>query len=231
MQGVLPLSAIWTLRRNLANVLLCLPLGTIASRLHRRSRQSPAMVHSSYLITLACTILPTRPSASDGLLRSRLDHNQHDVQAIQAATADAQACGGRMARLSLRACSFSQRPSKCTRGRKQHPIVIRRLTELVRRMSAVPGQRSIVFVSPGSGHFDLPVRLLEVIDKATRANVSLTRSTTWALTVDVAAISAGLRQGFQLECRARTRYTIQNNRFNRMRWRISPAAPEALLSK
>src|SRR5271163_4779410 len=49
---------------------------------------------------------------------------------------------------------------------------IRRLVEVVRRMSALPGQRSIVLVSPGflittSHQYDLA----DVVDRATRANI------------------------------------------------------------
>jgi len=57
-------------------------------------------------------------------------------------------------------------------GDNNAQYAIRRLTEIVRRMSVLPGQRSIVLVSPGfvvtsTNQYDLS----EVIDKATRATV------------------------------------------------------------
>jgi VWFA-related protein len=57
-------------------------------------------------------------------------------------------------------------------GDTEAEYAIRRLVEVVRRMSGLPGQRSIVLVSPGflittSHQFDLA----DVIDRATRANI------------------------------------------------------------
>ena len=108
-----------------------------------------------------------------GYYEADLIINQHDLQAIQAATADAQACGaenGPTESTTMLVQSTAQQ--MVLAGENNTQFVIRRLTELVRRMSAVPGQRSIVFVSPGflvtsTYQYDL----LEVIDKATRANV------------------------------------------------------------
>ena len=108
-----------------------------------------------------------------GYYEADLIVNQHDFQATGAATADAQACGGENGPSESTAMLVQQTAQQVVlAGENNTQFVIRRLTELVRRMSAVPGQRSIVFVSPGflvtsTYQYDL----LEVIDKATRANV------------------------------------------------------------
>jgi VWFA-related protein len=101
--------------------------------------------------------------------------NKNDANAILAATENAVAC---LARTPL---SGLEDPTVAVQRSAQEMLLygdtnaeyaIRRLVEIVRRMSALPGQRSIVLISPGflittSHQFDIS----DVIDRATRANI------------------------------------------------------------
>jgi VWFA-related protein len=95
--------------------------------------------------------------------------NQSDVQATTAATQDATICANGMNPALLVQSTARQVVNS---GDTRAEYAIRRLGEIVRRMSALPGQRSIVLVSPGflvtlTHRYDLS----DVIDKATRANI------------------------------------------------------------
>ena len=104
-----------------------------------------------------------------------LIQNKNDQQAIAAATQDALACDqitGSNAAAAAAALVTSTALQLVTSGDTNTQYAIRRLLEVVRRVSALPGQRSIVLVSPGfwvttNYQFDLS----DVIDRATRANV------------------------------------------------------------
>jgi VWFA-related protein len=108
-----------------------------------------------------------------GYYEADLIINQHDFEATKAATADATSCSQSpdpTQGASMLVQSTAQQ--MVLAGENNTQYAIRRLTEMVRRMSALPGQRTIVFVSPGfivtsTYQYDL----LEVIDKATRANI------------------------------------------------------------
>ena len=108
-----------------------------------------------------------------GYYEADLIINQHDLQATTAATADASVCS-QSPNPSEGAAMLAQSTAQqvVLAGENNTQYAIRRLTEIVRRMSALPGQRTIVFVSPGfivtsTYQYDL----LDVIDKATRANI------------------------------------------------------------
>jgi VWFA-related protein len=101
--------------------------------------------------------------------------NKNDQNAIAAATDDAAAC------ISRTALAGIENPAQAVQRSSQQMLLygdtnaeyaIRRLVEVVRRMSALPGQRSIVLISPGflittSHQYDIS----DVIDRATRANI------------------------------------------------------------
>jgi len=99
--------------------------------------------------------------------------NQNDQNAVLAANLDAQACAGSNGPSSSSAILVQQTAQQLVAaGDTNAEYAIRRLVQVVRRMSGLPGQRSIVLVSPGflittSHHYDIS----DVIDKATRANV------------------------------------------------------------
>jgi VWFA-related protein len=100
--------------------------------------------------------------------------NQHDLQATTVATNDALACefGGNQQYLSAAqgiAQAMALRILSTADVQTQYSF--QRLKEIVRRMTAVSGQRLVVLMSPG---FLIPNReydLSEVIDSASRVNV------------------------------------------------------------
>ncbi len=103
-----------------------------------------------------------------------LIQNKNDQQASAAAIADAIACSGFSGPNALtqaQSLVVSTAAELVNAGDINTQYALQRLVEIVRRMSALPGQRSIVLVSPG---FLTPTQeydLSAVIDKATRANV------------------------------------------------------------
>ena len=100
--------------------------------------------------------------------------NQHDLQAITVATNDALACefGGNQQYLSAaQGVAQGMALQILTTADMQTQYSFQRLKEIVRRMTAVSGQRLVVLMSPG---FLIPNReydLSEIIDSATRSNV------------------------------------------------------------
>jgi VWFA-related protein len=106
-----------------------------------------------------------------------LIQNKNDPQALGAATADAVACAE--AAGATPAQAQQQAPGMVTStvalvlsaGETNTQYVVRRLTEVVRRVSALPGQRSIVLVSPGFLTSTYEYEVSEVIDKANRSNI------------------------------------------------------------
>ena len=108
-----------------------------------------------------------------GYYEADLILNQDNPQALETALADAGVCSGpsppgpppdQLVRTTARQVASI--------GENNTQFAIRRLAEIVRRMSSLPGQRSIVLVSPGFVVTDThQYDLSEVIDKATRANI------------------------------------------------------------
>jgi len=100
--------------------------------------------------------------------------NQHDLQAITVATNDALACEFNNDQRFLNAAQGAAQGMALhilTTADVQTQYSFQRLKEIVRRMTAVSGQRLIVLMSPG---FLIPTReydLSEVIDNAARSNV------------------------------------------------------------
>jgi len=100
--------------------------------------------------------------------------NKNDPQALQVATADALVCMN----LTPQQISLAQSSARAsaqralTAGEHETRLALVVLKEVVRRMSAMPGQRAIVFVSPGFvTPFDLLSDMTDVSERAIRANV------------------------------------------------------------
>jgi VWFA-related protein len=94
--------------------------------------------------------------------------NRQDPQALAAATADAQACGASSgARLQVLATASQM----LALGDSDTRLAIDSLNAAVRRLSAMPGQRMVVLVSPGFLVPDNSYDVSEAIDRALRANV------------------------------------------------------------
>jgi VWFA-related protein len=101
-----------------------------------------------------------------------VDHNDQTAMAV--ATADALTCAyNNDTRMSPAAASLATTTaySMVSAGNVLIDYSFRRLQEIIRRISVLPGQRSIVLVSPGFLFYGREVELGELIDKATRANV------------------------------------------------------------
>jgi len=102
--------------------------------------------------------------------------NHTDPVALSIATADALACAfSNDPKMNMAAQNLATTSaySMVTANYVLTDYSFRRLQEIVRRMSVLPGQRSIVLVSPGflfPGH---ELDLSDIIDKATRANVMI----------------------------------------------------------
>jgi VWFA-related protein len=100
--------------------------------------------------------------------------NNHDQQAMMVATQDALACAFQNdPRMLSEAQSLAQSTAAeiYEAGEVETEYSFRRLNEVLRRISALPGQRSLVLLSPG---FIYPYReydLSQIIDRANRANV------------------------------------------------------------
>ncbi len=108
-----------------------------------------------------------------------LIQNKNDPQATAAANADALACainaggGGSPQQLAQQAAAMvaSTVPMVLQAGDINTQYAIRRLDEVVRRISALPGQRSLVLVSPGFLTSTYEYEVSQVIDKANHSNV------------------------------------------------------------
>src|SRR6202453_5060553 len=115
-----------------------------------------------------------------------LIQNKNDIQALTAATEDAVACNLAMGGAALPTptqgtvagtASQSNMTVQSTvalvlsAGETNTQYAVRRLTEVVRRVSALPGQRSIVLISPGFLTSTHEYEVSEVIDKANHANI------------------------------------------------------------
>ena len=106
-----------------------------------------------------------------------LIQNKSDPQALQAATAEAMVClqldptqQGSLQTAQQAARSAASRA--LSSGDQETRVSLGVLKDVIRRMSAMPGQRSIVLVSPGFfTPFDIQQEKTEIIDRAIRANV------------------------------------------------------------
>jgi VWFA-related protein len=103
-----------------------------------------------------------------------LIQNKNDRQALEAATDDAIACSGysgATAANQARMLVTSTAMELLSAGDTNTEYAVRRLIEVVRRISVLPGQRTIVLVSPGFLTPNHEYDISEVVDRATKANV------------------------------------------------------------
>jgi VWFA-related protein len=103
-----------------------------------------------------------------------LIENKNDQQALNVATQDTLAC---MFNNDPRELSAAQQMAVSTAmrindaGESQTVYSFRRLEEVLRRISALPGQRSLVLISPGFIYPGREYDLSQIIDRANRSNV------------------------------------------------------------
>jgi VWFA-related protein len=108
-----------------------------------------------------------------------LIQNKNDPTALSAAIQDALACmqldpTDPGAQASARSMSMSTASQVLNSGDAESRLSLNTLREVVRRLSSMPGQRSIVLISPGFLTLvDLQQQKTEVIDRAIRANVTI----------------------------------------------------------
>lgn len=100
--------------------------------------------------------------------------NQHDTQALGAATEDAIECafqGDR--RMAAQAAAMAQGAADRTlsSGDAQVDYVYRHLEDATRRLAAMPGQRIMALVSPGFYVNRLITSSSDLVDRANRANI------------------------------------------------------------
>jgi VWFA-related protein len=105
-----------------------------------------------------------------------LIQNKNDQQALAAATADALACsaGAPSAQAQAQEAASlvaSTVPLVLQAGDINTQYSVRRLEEVVRRVSALPGQRSIVLISGGFLTSTYEYEVSQLIDKANHSNV------------------------------------------------------------
>jgi VWFA-related protein len=100
-----------------------------------------------------------------------LIQNKSDPQALQAAIADAEACQLSGNQNQASAVVSSTVAQVLQTGNVNTEYSIRRLDEIVRRISAMPGQRSMVLISSGFLTSTYEYEVSQVIDRATRQNV------------------------------------------------------------
>ncbi|MFZ3331348.1 MAG: VWA domain-containing protein, partial [Candidatus Acidiferrales bacterium] len=105
-----------------------------------------------------------------------LIQNKNDQQAASAATADALACSAGAPSAQMQAAEAaslvaSTVPIVLQAGDINTQYSVRRLEEVVRRIAALPGQRSIVLISPGFLTPTYEYEVSQLIDKANHSNV------------------------------------------------------------
>ena len=121
------------------------------------------------------------PASQHGCLQityyqADLIQNKNDPQAIAAANEDALACSNGAPSAQAQAAMAaslvaSTVPEVLQAGDINTQYAVRRLAEVVRRVAALPGQRSIVLVSPGFLTSTYEYDVSRVIDQANHSNV------------------------------------------------------------
>jgi len=107
--------------------------------------------------------------------------NKNDPLAINAATQDALHCSGldnsttrqdaAQALQTAQNMVQSAAQEALSRGESETQLVLGSVKDVVRRMAAVPGQRTVVLVSPGFLTLEMEAQVTDIIDHALRGNV------------------------------------------------------------
>src|SRR6202789_2612381 len=107
--------------------------------------------------------------------------NHQDPEAIAVAQADALQCAAAegvpaQAQQSVANSMYESAVAQMVRsGEVSTQFTVRRLDEIVRRISAMPGQRSMVFLSPGFITSTYEYDVLRIVDRAARENVFINK--------------------------------------------------------
>jgi VWFA-related protein len=125
-------------------------------------------------------ILPRSPTSGHhdcpdiSYYQADLIQNKHDTQAMSVATEDAVQCafGGDETQKAM-AQAMAQSTSMMVLGREDSSteFAYRHMEDVMRRLAVMPGQRIMVFVSPGFILSTLWLESSELIDRATKSNI------------------------------------------------------------
>ena len=176
-------------------------------------------------ITASATATPGECPLMD-YYEADLIQNQNDSQALSVATQDTLQCDAQTDPVLASALASGQvSPGEISRaqgqvaamalrveeqGTQQTESVFRRLKEIINRMAALPGQRSIVLISPGFIYPNLGTEFSEIVDNAIRSSVFINALDARGLytpglgpdiserTNDPNPVSAGVRAGWSL---------------------------------
>jgi VWFA-related protein len=109
-----------------------------------------------------------------GYYQADLIEVKRDTQALGVATEDAIQCafqGNRSMMAQAQSLAQSAAASALAAGDSHTELTYRRFEEAIRRLSGMPGQRVMIFVSPGFIFSTLTLGPTDIIDRATRANI------------------------------------------------------------
>jgi len=109
-----------------------------------------------------------------GYYQADLIEVKQDTQALAVATEDALQCafgGNRTMLTEARALAQSAAANTVAAGDSQTELTYRRFEEAIRRLASMPGQRVMIFVSPGFIFSTYTLGPTDIIDRATRANI------------------------------------------------------------
>jgi VWFA-related protein len=98
--------------------------------------------------------------------------NKNDPQVLQAATADVMSCASMTDQPTAQKMAQQAASQELNLGDHETRVTLGVLKDVIRRMAAMPGQRSVIVVSPGFITLaEHSVDKTEVMDRAIRANV------------------------------------------------------------
>jgi len=100
--------------------------------------------------------------------------NKSDVQALAVATEDALECafqGDQTQKAAAQSMAQSTAGTVLVREDSSTEYALRHMEDTIRRLGSMPGQRIMVFVSPGFIPSTLQLEFSEVVDRATKANI------------------------------------------------------------
>lgn len=179
----------------------------------------PTLDFTDDLAKLKDTLLRIQPGSNAAMagtgcpklsyLQADLIRNKNDPTALQAAMQDAYLCAQLdPATMQNVAQSLSQSEASriWTLGDQDTRTSLRLMNDVVRRISAMPGQRSIVVVSPGFLVLDQRFDELEIMDRAIRANVMINSLDARGLFTIIPGGDASETGGSIASSRARAQY-------------------------
>jgi VWFA-related protein len=158
---------------------------TISGQFQTDFTDDRAKLHASLISIQPRTVSAAATTDTDcppmDLIEADAIQNRNDSQALDVATQDAIVCatstssqsGGPTTAQIEQARSIAQATalSKEQEGEEETEAVFRRLREVMVRMSAMPGQRDIVLISPGFIFVNREVEYSDLIDRAIRQNI------------------------------------------------------------